>query len=68
LSRVTGSAVTLEFEVSAEPADTPARREEQAREQRLEQARLALESDPTVRVLRDRFGAVIQPESIKPVG
>ncbi len=68
LSRVTGSAVTLEFEVGTEPADTPARREEQARDQRLEQARLALESDPTVRVLRDRFGAVIQPESIKPVG
>ena len=68
LGRLTGTAVRLEFEVGAEAGDTPARREEQARDERLEQARLALESDPNVQAMRDRFGAVIQPESIKPVG
>ncbi|MBM5812183.1 MAG: hypothetical protein FJ191_09495 [Gammaproteobacteria bacterium] len=68
LAQLTGAPVVLEFEVSAAAADTPARREEQARDERLEQARLELESDPTVRTLRDRFGAVIQPDSIKPVG
>ena len=68
LARLTGAPVRLEFEVGAEAGDTPARREEQAREERLEQARLALESDPNVQAMRDRFGAVIQPESIKPVG
>ncbi|MBM2854958.1 MAG: polymerase subunit gamma/tau [Steroidobacteraceae bacterium] len=68
LTRLTGAPVRLEFEVGAEALDTPARREEQARDVRLEQARLALESDPNVQAMRDRFGAVIQPESIKPVG
>ena len=68
LGRLTGNAVRLEFEIGAEAGDTPARREEQARDERLEQARLALESDPNVQAMRDRFGAVIQPESIKPVG
>ena len=68
LARLTGAPVRLEFEVGAEAGDTPARREEQARDERLEQARLALESDPNVQAMRDRFGAVIQPDSIKPVG
>jgi DNA polymerase-3 subunit gamma/tau len=68
LAHQTGAPVRLEFEVAAEAGDTPARREEQARDERLEQARFALESDPNVQAMRDRFGAVIQPESIKPVG
>jgi DNA polymerase-3 subunit gamma/tau len=68
MARLTGAPVRLEFEVGAEAGDTPARREEQARDERLEQARLALESDPNVQAMRERFGAVIQPESIKPVG
>jgi len=68
LVRLTGAPVRLEFEVGAEAGETPARREEQARDERLEQARLALESDPNVQAMRDRFGAVIQPDSIKPVG
>jgi DNA polymerase-3 subunit gamma/tau len=68
LARLMGAPVQLEFEVGAEAGDTPARREEQARDLRLEQARLALENDPNVQAMRDRFGAVIQPDSIKPVG
>ena len=39
-----------------------------ARTSALEQARAALERDPNVQALRDRFGAVLQPDSIKPVG
>jgi len=68
LARLTGSTVRLEFEIDTAAGDTPARREEQAQDERLQQARLALESDPNVQAMRDRFGAVIQPESIKPVG
>ncbi len=68
LGRLTGATVRLEFEIGSDAGDTPARREEQVREERLAQARLALESDPNVQAMRDRFGAVIQPESIKPVG
>jgi DNA polymerase-3 subunit gamma/tau len=67
LGKVVGAAVSLEIEVGG-AQDTPARREEQARDERLEQARAAIERDPNVRALRDRFGAVVQPDSIKPVG
>ena len=46
--------------------DTLVRREQREQQVRLGQAREALESDPTVRALRERFGAVLHPESIKP--
>jgi DNA polymerase-3 subunit gamma/tau len=67
LGRAVGAPVTIEIELGS-AGDTPARREEQARDERLEQARAALERDPKVQALRDRFGAVLQPDSIKPVG
>jgi DNA polymerase III subunit gamma/tau len=67
LGRAVGAPVTIEIELGS-AGDTPARREEQARDERFEQARAALERDPKVQALRDRFGAVLQPDSIKPVG
>ena len=67
LGRLVGAPVAIEIELGS-ASDTPARREEQARDERLEQARAALERDPKVQALRDRFGAVLQPDSIKPVG
>jgi len=67
LRQLVGEAATLEIERGG-AGDTPARREEQARDERLESARAALERDPNVQTLRERFGAVLQPESIKPVG
>jgi DNA polymerase-3 subunit gamma/tau len=67
LRRLVGEAATLEISQGGE-GDTPARREEQARDERLEKARAALENDPNVQSLRERFGAVLQPDSIKPVG
>src|SRR5262245_14564875 len=67
LRRLVGDKGTLEIEQGGS-GDTPARREEQARAEPLEKARAALESDPNVQSLRERFGAVLQPDSIKPVG
>ena len=67
LRQLVGEAVTVEIEQGG-AGDTPARREEQARDERLEKARAALERDPNVQSLRERFGAVLQPDSIKPVG
>jgi DNA polymerase-3 subunit gamma/tau len=46
--------------------ETPARREARATEAELAAARAALEADPTVRALRERFGANVQPDSVKP--
>jgi DNA polymerase III subunit gamma/tau len=68
LSRAAGRELRLDFDLSSDAVDTPARAEEQARQERLEQARSSLENDPTVQALKDRFGAVIQPDSVKPVG
>ncbi len=68
LSQVTGAAARVEIEVAEAELDTPARRDERERDERLEQARLVLEQDPNVQALRDRLGAVIQPDSVKPVG
>jgi DNA polymerase-3 subunit gamma/tau len=67
LRAAVGQGATLEIERGG-AGDTPARREEQARDERQEQARAALERDPNVKALRERFGAVLQPDSVKPVG
>jgi DNA polymerase-3 subunit gamma/tau len=67
LRQLVGDSATIEIERGG-AGDTPARREEQARDERLERARAALERDPNVQSLRERFGAVLQPDSIKPVG
>ena len=67
LRAAVGEAATLEIERGG-AGDTPARREEQARDERQELARAALERDPNVKALRERFGAVLQPDSVKPVG
>jgi DNA polymerase-3 subunit gamma/tau len=68
VSRLMGRELHVELEVSQGAVDTPARAEERERQSRLEQARLSLDNDPTVRALKDRFGAVVQPDSIKPLG
>ncbi len=68
VSALVGRPVRLEIVVAEDAVDTPARAAELARQARLEQARQAIEQDPTVQALKDRFGAVIQPDSVKPVG
>jgi DNA polymerase-3 subunit gamma/tau len=72
LSRHFGVQVRLVFERDSTPeapeaADTPARREARAQEAEVSQARASLEADPTVRALREKFGATVQPETVKPV-
>ena len=67
LRQLVGESATLEIERGG-AGDTPARRDERARDERLDAARASLERDPNVQALRERFGAVLQPDSIKPVG
>jgi DNA polymerase III subunit gamma/tau len=68
VARLAGRPLRLVIEVSSQAGETPARQQERDREARLEQARSAIDNDPTVRALKDRFGAVVQPDSVKPVG
>ena len=54
------------IETTAPPAVTPARLEARAAEAELAAARVALEADPNVRALRDRFNASVATDTIKP--
>lgn len=71
LSRVLATKIRLVIDIAdaasaAQVADTPARREARAAEAEVTAARVALEDDPTVRALKERFGASVAAESVKP--
>ncbi len=68
LSRHYGLAVQLDISADAAPPDdTPARRAARDAEARLVEARAQMDEDPTVRALKERFGASVPPDSVKPV-
>ena len=66
LSAHFGGAIKLEIEVGAS-TDTPARRQHAEAQDKIQAARAAIDSDPTVQAMRDIYGATVQPESVKPV-
>jgi DNA polymerase-3 subunit gamma/tau len=67
LSAYYGEPVRLEFTASnGEALNTPARQQKAAADDRLQNARASIESDPNVRAMRDIFGATVQPDSIRP--
>ncbi len=67
LARLLGADVQLEIELAEAVMDTPARQSARAAEERVEAARVELENDATVRALKERFGATVLPDSIKPL-
>jgi DNA polymerase III subunit gamma/tau len=67
LSEYVGYKVRLEF-VNATPAvETPSRAREKAESAVMESARKSLDNDPTVKALKDRFGATVLEETVRPV-
>ena len=66
LSAYYGEPVRLELSVGAPTADTPARRQKAAANDRMQNARTAIEHDPNVRAMQDIFGATVTPESVRP--
>jgi DNA polymerase-3 subunit gamma/tau len=66
LSSYYGEPVRLEISIDS-TVDTLARQQKAAAEDRQQQARNAIETDPNVRAMRDIFGATVQPESVRPV-
>jgi DNA polymerase-3 subunit gamma/tau len=66
LSAHYGESVRLEFAVGSPVAPTPAQKQRSAAEDRMQQARAAIETDPNVHAMRDIFGATVQPDSIRP--
>jgi DNA polymerase-3 subunit gamma/tau len=67
LSRYFGQPTRLEFETVSAGIDTPALAEQRASLEDLDAARRAFESDPGVQGLRERFGATLLPETVRPV-
>jgi DNA polymerase III subunit gamma/tau len=67
LSRYLGSTVRLEIEVRENAPATPARSTERAEADRRAQAHAAFEADPTVAALKERFGASVLSDTVRPV-
>jgi DNA polymerase-3 subunit gamma/tau len=66
LGRYFGSAVRLQFELRDDADETPARSAERIEAQRRQQAQMAFEADPIVGTFKERFGASVLPESVRP--
>jgi DNA polymerase III subunit gamma/tau len=68
LARHFGSTVRLEFHSGTAPgAETPAQAQRRASEAELAAARRAFEEDAAVKGLRERFGASVLPDTVRPV-
>jgi DNA polymerase-3 subunit gamma/tau len=66
LSRYFGSPVRLEIEVRGSESETPARSSERQQAERRAQARSTFETDPTVEAFRQRFGASVLADTVRP--
>lgn len=67
LSRYYGETVRLEISTATGEIETPARAESRANQQELESARQSFETDPAVQGLRERFGATLLPDTVRPL-
>ncbi len=67
LSKYFGEAVRVELESVLPGLETPAQALERATVEEFDSARQSLEADPAVRVLREKFGATLLPDSVRPV-
>jgi DNA polymerase-3 subunit gamma/tau len=67
LSHYFGEPVRVEIEVRPVADETPALAEQRAAAEQLAAAGRSLEDDPTVQALKERFGATLVPESVRPV-
>jgi len=68
LSRYFGAPVRLEFQsTGAAGGETPALLAQRVSQQELTAARRSFEADPGVQGLRERFGATVLPDTVRPV-
>ena len=58
--------VTLVIELAQDSAATPARQDELKEAQRQRAAETSIETDPTVRALKEKFGATVRAGSVQP--
>jgi DNA polymerase-3 subunit gamma/tau len=67
LSAYLGREIRVSLDAAESSLITPARRRAMAEQDRTLQAAVAFEEDPTVKGLRERFGAEVDASSIKPM-
>jgi DNA polymerase-3 subunit gamma/tau len=67
LSRHFGEPIRLEFQQAGAGGESPALAAQRASQQELSGARRAFEADPGVQGLRERFGATVLPETVRPL-
>ena len=68
LSAHFGETLTVDIAIGNAEAETPVQAESRMQDEKLEQARQSLESDPNVQTLKSMFGAEIKTETITPIG
>ncbi|MFI4865633.1 MAG: DNA polymerase III subunit gamma/tau [Steroidobacterales bacterium] len=66
LARYFGETVRLQFELRDDAHETPARAAERLEAQRRAQAQMAFEADALVGTFKERFGASVLPDSVRP--
>jgi DNA polymerase III subunit gamma/tau len=66
LSRYFGEPVRLEFQSVAAGVETPAQAQRRASEAELVAARRSFDTEPGVQGLRERFGATVLPDTVRP--
>ena len=66
LSKQLGESVRVEIELAQAPVETPARVEQRAADAEIDAARRSLEADATVRGFKEKFGASLKTDSVKP--
>lgn len=66
LSRHFGESLHLEIATGAAGAETPAQAGERANQEALQAARDAFSAEATVQALQQRFGATMNPDSVRP--
>ena len=67
LARVLGADFKVRILAGDPGGETPSMRAQREREERQAQAVDAIENDPGIALLRERFGALVQSESIRPL-
>jgi len=67
LSRFYGETVRVEITMATGEVETPAQAEQRVSQQELEAARQSFETEPGVQGLRERFGATLLPDTVRPV-
>jgi DNA polymerase-3 subunit gamma/tau len=66
LSRYFGEPVRLEFQSAVAGIETPAQAQRRVSDAELAAARRSFETEPAVQGLRERFGATVLPDTVRP--